>query len=401
MTAAAILTINAGSSSLKLSVWHRDGRGELQEVLRGKIEKIGIAPRLTARTPAGDTLLDKDFGKEGARLNHEALLQEVFAQRAWERLGGSLAAVGHRVVHGGRAFVDPVVIDDAVMETLSRLAPLAPLHQPHNLSAVRACAALAPGVPQVACFDTAFHHTMEPVARRLALPRAYADAGMQRYGFHGLSYDFIARRLRTIDPAVAVGRVIVAHLGNGASLCAMRDGRSVDTTMSLTALDGLVMGTRPGTLDPGAVTYLMREHAMTAAEVEDMLYHRSGLLGVSGISSDMRALLASSDERAREALDLFVFRAAREIGAMAASLAGLDGLVFTAGIGEHAPAIRARICTRCAWLGVLIDEDANREGRQRIDAAPSRVATYVIPTDEERMIAEHTAATLARGAGAH
>jgi acetate kinase len=394
VTTVAILTINAGSSSLKFSLWHLAGSDDLQEAVRGEIERIGIAPRLAARTPAGATLLEKTFGSEGARLTHEALLQELFAQRAWGRGECRFAAVGHRVVHGGRAFVDPVVIDDAVMDRLSRLEPLAPLHQPHNLSAIRACTTLAPGVPQVACFDTAFHHTMDTVVRRLGLPRIYADAGVERYGFHGLSYEFIARRLRTIDPTVAEGRVIVAHLGNGASLCAMRDGRSVDTTMGFTTLDGLLMGTRPGTLDPGAVTYLMRQHAMTPAEVEDVLYHRSGLLGVSGASSDMRTLLASGEAHAREAVDLFVFRAAREIGGMAASLGGLDGLVFTAGIGENAPAIRTRICARCGWLGVHIDEHANRDGRQRIDAKTSRVATYVIATDEERMIAAHTAKRL-------
>jgi acetate kinase len=396
VTTAAILTINAGSSSLKFSLWHLAGRDDLQEALRGEIEKIGIAPRLAARTPAGDTVLDKTFGSRGAGLTHEALLQELFAQRVWDRGDGRLVAVGHRVVHGGPALVEPVVIGDAVMDRLSQLEPLAPLHQPHNLSAIRACASMAPGVPQVACFDTAFHHTMDPVARRLGLPRVYAEAGVRRYGFHGLSFEFIARRLRTIDPAVAGGRVIVAHLGNGASLCAMRGGKSVDTTMGFTALDGLLMGTRPGTLDPGAVTYLMRQRAMTAGEVEDMLYHCSGLLGVSGMSSDMRTLLASGEPHAREAVDLFVFRAAREIGAMAASLEGLDCLVFTAGIGEHAPAIRAGICARCAWLGVLIDQDANRDGRQRLDARTGRVATYVIPTDEEQMIAAHTAQIVAR-----
>jgi len=231
---------------------------------------------------------------------------------------------------------------------------------------------------------------MDSVARRLGLPRAYEEQGVQRYGFHGLSYEFIAQQLRAIDPDLAKGCVIVAHLGNGASLCAMRDGRSVDTTMSFTALDGLLMGTRPGALDPGAVTYLMRECTMSAAEIEDLLYHRSGLLGISGISSDMRTLLANNNPHAREAVDLFVFRAAREIGALTASLGGLDGLVFTAGIGEHASEIRSRICARCTWLGVVLDENANRAGRKRITAEASRIRVYVIPTDEEKMIAEHT-----------
>jgi acetate kinase len=231
---------------------------------------------------------------------------------------------------------------------------------------------------------------MDSVARRLGLPRVYEDEGLQRYGFHGLSYEYIANELRTIDPELANGRVIVAHLGNGASLCAMHAGRSVDTTMSFTALDGLLMGTRPGALDPGAVTYLMREHTMSAIEIEDLLYHRSGLLGISGISSDMRTLLASDDSPAREAVDLFVFRAAREIGALLASLGGLDGLVFTAGIGEHASEIRSRVCARCAWLGVILDERANGAGQIRVSTEASRVRVYVIPTDEERMIAEHT-----------
>ncbi|HKN11133.1 MAG TPA: acetate/propionate family kinase [Pseudomonadota bacterium] len=293
-------------------------------------------------------------------------------------------------MHGGSTFTASVRIDNQVMEKLSKLEPLAPLHQPHNLSAIRICARLAPHVPQVACFDTAFHQTMGPVARRLGLPRAYDEEGVRRYGFHGLSYEFIAQRLRRIDPEIARGRVIVAHLGNGASLCAMREGRSIDTTMGFTALDGLLMGTRPGTLDPGAVTYLMREHAMSAVEIEDVLYHQSGLAGVSGISSDMRTLLASDNPHAHEAVELFLFRAAREIGALAASLGGLDALVFTAGIGEHAPEIRARICARCAWLGIILDEHANSAVRLRISAQASRVHVYVIATDEERMIAQHT-----------
>jgi acetate kinase len=283
-----------------------------------------------------------------------------------------------------------VRIDDHVMESLSKLEPLAPLHQPHNLSGIRICATLQPRVPQIACFDTAFHRTMDSVARRLGLPRGYEEEGVQRYGFHGLSYEYIAQRLRAIDPELANGRVIVAHLGNGASLCAMHSGRSADTTMSFTALDGLLMGTRPGALDPGAVTYLMRERTMSAVEIEDLLYHRSGLLGISGISSDMRTLLASNDPHAREAVDLFVFRAAREIGALVASLGGLDGLVFTAGIGEHASEIRSRVCARCAWLGVILDERANGAGQIRVSTEASRVRVYVIPTDEERMIAEHT-----------
>jgi len=390
--ASDILTLNAGSSSLKFSRWRSTSTG-LRDVLRGEVEKIGIAPHLIARAPGGKIVLSRNFDEGGARLTHEDLLHEFFSWLS-EQGQGELKAIGHRVVHGGSEFKAPVRVDDCVMQRLCKLQPLAPLHQPHNLSAIRACAALQPHVPQVACFDTAFHQTMDICARRLGLPRSYEEEGVQRYGFHGLSYEFIAQQLRAIDAALANARVIVAHLGNGASLCAMRDGRSIDTTMSFTALDGLLMGTRPGTLDPGAVTYLMREHGMNADKIEDVLYHRSGLLGVSGISSDMRTLLASNAPRAREAIELFVFRAAREIGALMASLGGLDGLVFTAGIGEHAPEIRSRICARCAWLGVVLDDDANVAGQLQINRESSRIRVYVIPTDEEKMIALHTAQSI-------
>jgi acetate kinase len=385
-----ILTLNAGSSSLKFSRWRSASSMELRELFRGEIEKIGIAPHLLAREPGGQIILSRNFDEDGAKLTHEDLLHELFSWLSEQRQG-ELKAIGHRVVHGGSDFKAPVRVDDRAMEKLCKLQPLAPLHQPHNLAAIRTCATLQPHVPQVACFDTAFHQTMDIRARRLGLPRIYEEEGVQRYGFHGLSYEFIAQQLRASDSDLANARVIVAHLGNGASLCAMRDGCSVDTTMSFTALDGLLMGTRPGTLDPGAVTYLMRVHAMNAAEIEDVLYHRSGLLGVSGVSSDMRTLLASNDSRAHEAIELFVFRAAREIGALAAVLGGLDGLVFTAGIGEHASEIRARICARCAWLGVFLDERANETGQMQISRDSSRVRVYVIPTDEEKMIALHTA----------
>jgi len=336
-----IFTLNAGSSSLKFSLWEAETGTELRELFRGEIEKIGIAPHLAAREPSGRTVIDKRFDEGGAKLSHESLLRELFAWLSQQRRNG-FKAIGHRIVHGGATFIAPVRIDDHVMESLSKLEPLAPLHQPHNLSGIRICAALQPRVPQIACFDTAFHRTMDPVARRLGLPRVYEDEGVQRYGFHGLSYEFIAQQLRAIDPDLANGRVIVAHLGNGASLCAIHDGRSVDTTMSFTALDGLLMGTRPGTLDPGAVTYLMRECTMGAAEIEDLLYHRSGPLGMSGISSDMRTLLANNNPHAREAVELFVFRAAREIGALTASLGGLDGLVFTAGSRRASASTRRR-----------------------------------------------------------
>jgi acetate kinase len=397
ITADDILTLNAGSSSVKFSVWHCGTRMDLSELFRGEVEKIGTAPHLKVRVPSGETIAEKDFCEDGAKLTHEDLLDELFGWITQQHRERTLKAIGHRIVHGGTSFTAPICIDDEVMEKLSNLVPLAPLHQPHNLSGIRACGRLAPGVPQVACFDTAFHHTMGPLARRLGLPRAYDEEGVRRYGFHGLSYEFIARSLRAIDLELARGRVIVAHLGNGASLCAMRDGRSIDTTMGFTALDGLLMGTRPGTLDPGAVTYLMRVHAMCAVEIEDLLYRRSGLAGVSGISADMRTLLASHDPHAQEAVDLFVFRAAKEIGALTASLGGLDAVVFTAGIGEHSPEIRARICSRCAWLGIVLDKHANAAAAPRITAHASRVPVYVIPTDEERMIAEHTIKHIDRG----
>jgi acetate kinase len=277
------------------------------------------------------------------------------------------------------------------MRSLDALTPLAPLHQPHNIAPIRAIAAARPNLPQVACFDTAFHHTIPAVAARFALPREYEHAGVRRYGFHGLSYEYVAKRLREIAPELSRGRVVAAHLGNGASLCAMRAGQSLDTTMGFTALDGLVMGTRCGNLDPGIILYLEQERGLTAEQVQDLLYRQSGLLGVSGgLASDMRTLLASANPHAQEAIELFVYRIAREIGALTSSLDGLDGIVFTAGIGENAPQIRAMVCARLGWLGVALDEDANANNAPLISAPESHVAVRVIPTDEEAMIARHT-----------
>jgi acetate kinase len=389
---ASIFTLNAGSSSLKFSCWEVAGSSQLHEKLRGEIQRIGIAPHLAARLPDGSRLLDRDFGESAASLTHEQLLPKVFDLLPEKAL--SLTAIAHRVVHGGEIFQRPARIDPQTLAAIEALTPLAPLHQPHNLAAVRACARLRPEVAQVACFDTAFHRTIPPVARRFGLPEKYEAQGILRYGFHGISYEYIARRLRKVDAGLADGRSIVAHLGNGASLCAMHGGRSVDTTMSFTPLDGLLMGTRSGALDPGVVTYLMRERGMSGADIEDVLYHQSGLLGVSGISSDMRALLASNDSRAREAIDLFIFRAAREAGALVVSLGGLDGIVFTAGIGEHAPEVRAGICARLGWLGIDLDETANDAGALCVTRPASRVRVYVLPTDEERMLAEHATVLL-------
>jgi acetate kinase len=382
----SVLALNAGSSSVKFALFEIGGAGALTRAVRGQIEAIGRAPRFRAEGAAGEVLADEAW-HAGAQ---ESLLSSLlgFVDR---HLGTNrLRAVGHRVVHGGTNLTQPAVVNEAVLGTLEALTPLAPLHQPHNIAPIRAIAAVRPGLPQVACFDTAFHHTMPALATRFALPPEYEAKGVRRYGFHGLSYEFIARRLALLAPRLLAGRVIVAHLGNGASLCAMRGGRSVDTTMGFTALDGLVMGTRCGAIDPGAVLHLIGHLGMSAQAAEDLLYNRSGLLGVSGISNDMRALLASDAERAREAVALFVFRLAREAGALASTLGGLDGLVFTAGIGEHAPAIRQMACERLGWLGVRLDTAANARGEAVISASDSQVEVRVVPTNEEEMIARHT-----------
>lgn len=384
-----ILALNAGSSSLKFALFETDAGSDLPLVAKGEIEGIGTAPHFRALDPSGRPLMERRWAAGGA-LGHEAFLAELFSWIEGHRSEGRLVAAGHRVVHGGAAFSAPVLVDDHVLSELDRLVPLAPLHQPHNLAAIRALKVIRPDLPQVACFDTAFHHSLSTVATRFALPRGYEIAGVRRYGFHGLSYEYIANALSRIAPEIARGRVIVAHLGNGASLCALREGRSVDTTMGFTALDGLPMGTRCGALDPGVILYLLQERHMTPGAIEDLLYHSSGLLGVSGLSSDMRTLLASGDPRARDAVELFVFRIVREIGALAASLGGLDALVFTAGIGEHAPEIRRRVCEGAAWLGIELDPAANDAGGPRLTRPTSRVSTWAIPTDEDLMIALHT-----------
>jgi acetate kinase len=388
-----ILVLNAGSSSLKFSAFPAErGAGDL--LARGQVEGIGTAPRFILRAAAG-TVIEQQPLEGGAALDHEQALGVVL-ERCQVRFSGSrLVAVGHRVVHGGVKFAAPVRIDPTVLAELDGLAPLAPLHQPHNLAAIRAVNRRAPHLPQVACFDTAFHRTQPEVAQRFGLPRRFTDEGVRRYGFHGLSYEYIASVLPGIDARAASGRTVVAHLGNGASLSAMLGGKSIATTMSFTPADGLVMGTRVGSLDPGVMLYLMTQHGMTAAQLEHLLYHESGLLGVSGVSSDMRELLASSDTRAAEAIDLFVYRIGWELGALAAALGGLDALVFTGGIGENAAAIRARVCRAAAWLGLTLDEIANASGGPRLSRTGSGVAAWVLPTNEELMIAEHTRRVLA------
>jgi acetate kinase len=382
------VVLNAGSSSLKFCVYVRPEGDAWRLEARGQIEGIGTSPRFSAKDGAGQKLdeqkLDKSVSDGRAALD---------ALAAWLRstYGGSrVLGVGHRVVHGGATFGAPTIVTAAVMEELRTLVPLAPLHQPYNLAAIDAVSARLPGVPQVACFDTSFHRGQPAVASVVPLPRDVTRAGVQRYGFHGLSYEYIASVLPTVAPEIAGGRVIVAHLGSGASVCALKNGKSIDSSLGFTALDGLCMGTRPGALDPGVVLYLFQNLGLSTKEVETILYKKSGLLGISGISNDMRDLLGSSEPAARLAVDYFVYRAAKEIGALAAVLAGIDGLVFTAGIGENSPEIRSRICEASAWLGVVLDKDANAKKGPRISTKSSAVSAWVIPTNEELMIARHT-----------
>ena len=371
-----ILVLNCGSSSIKAAVF---GAGD-RAVARALVERIGAGPRVRIDGPGGREEFEPEVD------GHGPLLGWLLPRLA--ETGAPIEVVGHRVVHGGQHFAEPVRLDDAVVAALERLVPMARSHQPHNLAGVRAVAGLWPERAQVACFDTAFHRTIPEVRQRFALPPELTAKGIRRYGFHGISYEWIAGRLPEVTRR-AEGRVVVAHLGNGASLCAMRGRRSQATTMGFTPLDGLMMGNRPGNLDPGAVLYLFEELGMTTEQVRNLLFDQSGLLGVSHLSNDMRSLLASDDPDARLAVELFVDRAAREIAAMAAALGGIDALVFTGGIGENAPAIRARIAEGCAWLGARLDEGANDAGRTVISAAGSAVELLVVPTDEEAMIARH------------
>jgi acetate kinase len=358
------------------------------------MEGIGVRPRLKAADGAGAVLVDRRFEKAEVGDLPAAIAQA----RDWLRTleGLELRAIGHRVVHGGPEFAHPVLIDEPVLDGLARYQTLAPLHQPNNLAPIRLGMAIDPDVPQVACFDTAFHRGHAPHTDCYALPRALYDEGVRRYGFHGLSYEYIAHRLPEVAPEVADGRVIVAHLGSGASMCGLLAGRSIESTMGFTALDGLPMGTRPGQLDPGVILHLIEEKGMTAAEVTRLLYNGSGLKGLSGVSNDMRDLLASDDPGAAFAIDHFVHRCALHAGSLAAALGGLDAFVFTAGIGEHSAEIRARIAERLAWLGVELDAVANEAGATRLSTGDSRVALLIVPTDEELMIARHTLALIGR-----
>ena len=386
------LVLNAGSSSLKFCVFRRPDGGKWELDAKGQIEAIGTAPRLSVRDGGGARIADESLGAEVSDGR-----KAVDALADWLRCkyrGGKVLAVGHRVVHGGAHFAGPTIVDREVLAQLHQLIPLAPLHQPYNLAAIEEVFERLPGVPQVACFDTSFHCGHSAVAALVPLPRDLCKAGLQRYGFHGLSYEYIASVLPEVAPEIARGRVVVAHLGSGASLCALREGKSIDSTLGFTALDGLCMGTRPGALDPGVVLYLFQSLGLSPKEVETMLYKQSGLLGISGISNDMRDLLVANEPEAQLAVSYFVYRASKEIGALAAVLGGVDGLVFTAGIGENSAEIRRRICESAGWLGLKLDPEANSNKAPRISTAQSKVSTWVIPTDEEIMIARHTGSLL-------
>jgi acetate kinase len=391
-----VVVLNAGSSSIKFALYDSSHDGAL--LFRGQVERIGVGPHLEARDADGRVVAEKKW-PDGA-LDHRGATAEIMSLGQELLAGRPVLAFGHRVVHGGTKFAAPVRIDRAIVSELESLVPLAPLHQPHNLAPIAAIMDAAPHLPQIACFDTAFHRRQPALAQEFALPRELTAGGVRRYGFHGLSYDFVTNRLRATQPALARGRLVIAHLGNGASLCAIHDGRSVASTMGFTALDGLMMGTRAGALDPGVLLYLAQQRGMSFAAIEDLLYRKSGLLGVSGISSDMRTLRASKTPEAREAIDLFVYRIVREVGSLAAALGGIDGIVFTAGIGENDAATRAEIVEGCRWLGVTLDSARNRAGEGRISAAGAAVFAWIVPTDEERVIAQYTRATLANALNA-
>ncbi|MBT9541249.1 acetate/propionate family kinase [Thiobacillus sp.] len=388
MSGNAILVVNAGSSSLKFALFRLDTADSLQLAVRGQIDGIGSRPQFKVKDDAGQALAERELEVTDVREVKDAIaLAGLWLSTHFP--GEALLAVGHRVVHGGADYAQPVRVDDAVFADLEKLTPLAPLHQPHNLAAIRALRETRPELPQVACFDTAFHRTHPQLADLYALPWDYYEAGVRRYGFHGLSYEYIASVLPQVAPSIAQGRVIVAHLGSGASLCALRAGKSVDSTMGFSPLDGIPMGTRPGALDPGVLLYLVGQRGMTAAALEKLLYKQSGLLGLSGVSNDMRLLQESAEPRAKLAVDYFVHYVAKEIGALAVVLGGLDALVFTAGIGENAPAIRARIVAACGWLGITLDSNANQRGDACISTADSPASAWVVPTNEELMIARH------------
>ena len=389
------LVLNSGSSSLKFALFSVAGDADWPLVARGNIEGLGGKPSMSVRDAAGSALATPPLpaGVRDAR----AALEHVFAWLSSSFARATLVGVGHRVVHGGPRYAQPAIVTPEVLAELRRLVPFAPLHQPYNLAGIEAVADHRPEVPQVACFDTSFHRSLPAVAKLVPLPAEVRRGGIERYGFHGLSYEYIASVLPQVAPRIAAARVIVAHLGNGASLCALRRGCSVENTFGFTALDGLCMGTRPGAIDPGVVLYLFQALGLSVADVETLLYQRSGLLGISGVSNDMRTLLASAEPSAAAAVEYFVYRAAKEVGALTAVLGGLDALVFTAGIGENSPEIRERICAACAWLGIELDEKANTANAACISRDASRVSVWRIPTNEELVIAQHTGRLLGVG----
>ena len=385
----AILVLNAGSSSIKFSLFAEAGI-EPAVVASGQVESLDTSPHFIAKDSAGQTASEKRW-TQGTKLGHDGAVAHIMDWlKTTYAAQHQLVAVGHRVVHGGVDYSAPVRIDRDVVANLDKLIPLAPLHQPHNLAPIRTLMERAPQLPQVACFDTAFHRSNPPLAQMFALPSELTESGVRRYGFHGISYEYIASVLPKFDERAARGKTVVLHLGNGASMCALQAGASVASTMGFTALDGLPMGTRCGAIDPGVMLYLMDERRMDVRAIEKLLYHQSGLLGVSGISSDMRTLLASSDPRARLAIDLYCYRIRREIGSLAAALGGLDAIVFTGGIGQNSAAIREQVCRDAAWLGVELDPTANAAGGPRISTPGSRASAWSIPTNEELMIARHT-----------
>lgn len=381
-----IAVINAGSSSVKFALF--EASSDAATLFNGQVEGIGVRPRLKVKDAQGETLIERSWPADG--FGHDAATLEILTTARELVSGIPVEGIGHRIVHGGLKFDAPCRLDRDVLAALTELEPLAPLHQPHNLAPIRTIFDAAPHIRQVACFDTAFHRSQSNVAQSFALPREFTDAGVRRYGFHGLSYEYLVSRLHDLCPEFASGRVILAHLGNGASLCAVNGGRSIASTMGFTAVDGLMMGTRCGALDAGVILHMMREYHMDAAAIEDLIYRKSGLLGVSGISSDMRTLRASSDPNAREAISLFVYRIIREIGSLTAALDGIDAIVFSGGIGENDAATRTEVIDGCRWMGALLDPDFNTKGEGRISADISSIPVWVIRTDEERLIARNT-----------
>ena len=386
--ANVIAVLNAGSSSLKFSIFAESG-SEFELIVRGQAEGLSTAPRFVAKDAAGKVLGEKSWG-DGNKLGHNGALEHLVAFLRAEFADHPLVGIGHRVVHGGSEFTQPVRVDSVILSALEKYIPLAPLHQPHNLAPIRTLLERSPQLPQVACFDTSFHSGAPPVSQAFALPKAVTERGVRRYGFHGLSYEYIADVLPRFDERAARGKTVILHLGNGSSMCAIAGGRSIASTMGFTAADGLPMGTRCGSLDPGVMLYLMDELEMDARAIENLIYQQSGLLGMSGISSDMRTLEASQAPEAKGAVDVFIYRIGRELGSLAAALGGLDAIVFTAGIGENSRALRERVCGVAAWLGVEFDTGANARNGPRISAVGSRTSAWVIPTNEELMIARHT-----------